>query len=552
MIFIKCSWGRYLIVSAFFFVGHHLNAQNQSPAPDWGELHGNFQLDAQYYNQDSLIGAPVVPEKILSNGFMNLWYTRGKFSAGLRYEHYLNVMQGFDPRYKGSGVPFRFASYTNDELEATVGNFYEQFGSGLILRAYEERGLGFDNALEGAKIKYQPIKGLIVKGVIARQRAFFSLSSGILRGGDLEFNLNESLPAEEQFSTNLIIGASALSRYQDDQDPLYILPENVAAFAGRFNINRGKFNLFAEYGYKINDPSTSNNRIYRPGQALMVTASYSTKGLGIIATAKRLDNFDFRSDRAASGIGYNINFLPATTRQHTYNLPATIYPYATQPNGEMGYQVEVAWRIKKGTFWGGKYGTEITLNASGTNGLDKTPASNDTLGYESEFFKVGKEVFFRDYHIEIHKKINKIWKANLMLLYWVYNKDVVQGLTGFGTIYAPMGVFDLTCRINDKHTLRMEAQALITEQDAGSWAMGLLEYTYSPNWFVAVVDQYNFGNPDSRLQIHYLTGNVGFMKKGNRIMLGYGRQRAGIFCVGGVCRNVPASNGLTLSILSSF
>jgi hypothetical protein len=73
-----------------------------------GELHGNFQLDAQYYNIDSLIGAPVVKEKILTNGFMNLWYTKGNFSGGIRYENYLNVMQGFDPRYKGSGIPFRF------------------------------------------------------------------------------------------------------------------------------------------------------------------------------------------------------------------------------------------------------------------------------------------------------------------------------------------------------------------------------------------------------------------------------------------------------------
>jgi hypothetical protein len=79
-----------------------------------------------------------------------------------------------------------------------------------------------------------------------------------------------------------------------------------------------------------------------------------------------------------------------------------------------------------------------------------------------------------------------------------------------------------------------------------------LEYTYSPNWFIAVVDQYNFGNEIQEKQIHYLTGNIGYMNKGNRIMLSYGRQRAGIFCVGGVCRNVPASNGLSLSVMSSF
>jgi hypothetical protein len=541
-----------IFLPLFFLTITVSNFSAQNILTDQAELHGNFQLDAQYYNVDTLIGAPIVPEKILSNGFMNLWYTKGKFSAGIRYENYLNVMQGFDSRYKGSGIPFRFATYSNDKLEATVGNFYEQFGGGLILRAYEERGLGFDNVLDGARVKYEPIPGLIVKALVARQRAFFSLSPGILRGGDIELNINDAFFAGKDYKTRVVFGASALSRFQDDQDPIYNLPENVAAFGGRLNVIRGKFNIAAEYGYKINDPSASNKLIYRPGQALNLSATYSTKGFGLLVTAKRLDNFDFRSDRSAAGNAYNINFLPAATRQHTYNLPATIYPYATQPNGEMGYQVELSWRIKKGSLLGGKYGTEITINASGTNGLDKTTASNDTLGYESEFFKIGKEVYFRDYHIEIHKKFNKSWKSTLMLLYWVYNKDVVQGLKGFGTIYAPIAVLDVAYKINDKNTIRVEGQSLLTEQDGGSWAMGLIEYTYSPNWFVAVVDQYNFGNKSEDLRLHYLTGNVGYMKKGNRIMIGYGRQRAGIFCVGGVCRNVPASNGLTISILSSF
>ena len=157
----------------FLFLFSFLHAYcAQAQVQNAGELHGNFQVDAQYYNIDTLIGAPVVPEKVLTNGFMNLWYTRGDFSAGLRYESYLNVMQGFDPRFRGTGVPFRFASYKNDKLEATVGNFYEQFGNGILLRAYEERGLGYDNAFEGVRVRYQPAKGVYLKGLIARQRTF--------------------------------------------------------------------------------------------------------------------------------------------------------------------------------------------------------------------------------------------------------------------------------------------------------------------------------------------------------------------------------------------
>src|SRR5438046_593090 len=132
------------------------------PSGSGGALHGNFQLDAQYYVTDSAIGAPYVPEKILSNGFANFIYERDNFSAGLRYENYTNPLLGFDPRYKGNGIPYRFLDYKNNELQITAGNFYDQFGSGLIYRTYEERSLGYDNAMEGLRIKYTPVSGVYV------------------------------------------------------------------------------------------------------------------------------------------------------------------------------------------------------------------------------------------------------------------------------------------------------------------------------------------------------------------------------------------------------
>ena len=40
--------------------------------------------------------------------------------------------------------------------------------------------------------------------------------------------------------------------------------------------------------------------------------------------------------------------------------------------------------------------------------------------------------------------------------------------------------------------------------------------------------------------------------KGVRFALGYGKKREGIFCVGGVCREVPASNGFNVRLSSNF
>ena len=66
------------------------------------------------------------------------------------------------------------------------------------------------------------------------------------------------------------------------------------------------------------------------------------------------------------------------------------------------------------------------------------------------------------------------------------------------------------------------------------------------------MDQYNYGNSVEKNQIHYPYGTFGYINGGNRVSLGFGRQKAGLFCVGGVCRVVPASNGLTITVTSSF
>ena len=515
-----------------------------------GEIHGNFQVTSQYYNPDSAIQALPVPEKLLMNSFTNLIYTNGNFSAGLRYESYLNTVLGFDPRYKGNGVPFRYISFNKDELSVTVGSYYEQFGSGLIFRSYEERNLGYDNAMDGVRVKYTILKGIHLKGVIGKQRYYFSEGPGIVRGVDGEIAVNELLPALEEKKTKVYLGGSFVSKYQVDQDPVYVLPENVGAWAYRLKVNHGGWAFYSEYANKINDPSIVNDFNYKKGGGLLINTSYSTKGLGINLSGKVIDNMNFRSDRTAQNNDLLINFLPSLTRQHTYNLAATIYPYATQPNGEMAYQGDVTYTIKKGSTMGGKYGTTILVNYAAANGLNKEPV-NSGLKYKPNYTKLG-EVYFKDFNIEFQKKINKALKVTMFYANFVYNKDVAQGKVGSGIIYSNIEVLEFTYKFNDKHALRMEFQALQTKQDMGDWATIVAEYTISPKWFFGSVNQYNYGNPVAASRLLYPIVQVGFVKNSTRITLGYGRQRAGIFCIGGICRVVPASNGASISISSSF
>lgn len=535
----------------------------KAKAQDEGRLSGNFQMDAQYYFIDSLIGAPVVPEKVLMNGFANINYVKGNFRAGLRYESYLNTIQGFPEGYRGNGVPFRYAGYTKDELDVTVGNFYEQFGSGLILRAYEERALGLDNAFDGIRVKYEAAPGVNLTGLIAKQRLFFTTGPGIVRAANADVFLNELLGRTD--SKNLwTIGLSGVSKYQADNDPRYNLPENVFSYSARLGWINGNLSASAEYVHKYNDPSGDNGFAFQEGRAVMLNLGYSKKGLGVNLAFKSLDNLSFRSDRGESLNNLLINYVPALTKQHTYNLAATLYPYAAQPRGEFSYLAEVFYKVPRKSTLGGKYGMDIYVNYAQTlepyrEETSQQVQDEERVTYTNNIFKPGKEIYFQDFNIEIKKKLSKKHKLTASYIYLTYNNDISLGVIESekefipkGLIRAHIGVLDFTQKINRKHSLRYEVQHLSTDQHRRNWATAVIEYTYSPHWFVAVMDQYNYGNPIESQKLHYFYGSVGYIKGANRISLGYGRQRAGVFCIGGVCRQVPASNGFTLSITSTF
>ena len=125
-----------LSLSLFFSV------MSFSQETDLGAVSGNFQIISQYYNSDTLINAILPDHKMGLNSFANVNYNKGNFSAGIRYESYLNPIEGYPTSFNGTGLGYRYANWKNKSLDVTIGNFYEQYGSGLILRAYEERNLG--------------------------------------------------------------------------------------------------------------------------------------------------------------------------------------------------------------------------------------------------------------------------------------------------------------------------------------------------------------------------------------------------------------------------
>ena len=128
-----------------FFLVFNLSANVFSQEASPGIISGNIQAIGQYYQEDTLINAALPDHLYGFNGFANINFQKGDFRAGIRYESYLNTLEGYPTSFSGTGIGYRYISWQNDNVGVTIGNFYDQFGSGMIFRAYEERQLGIDN-----------------------------------------------------------------------------------------------------------------------------------------------------------------------------------------------------------------------------------------------------------------------------------------------------------------------------------------------------------------------------------------------------------------------
>jgi len=557
-----------------------------------GNFTGNIESTFQYLNADSLIGATQPDSKGLLNTYMNVFYTQGNFKAGMRFESYLPRIQGYPATFDGTGLGMRYIGYANDFVDVTLGSIYEQFGSGLSLRTYENMGLGYDSQLDGVRVKITPKKGFTVKGVYGFLRyAFLDSrivhSDGIVRGVDGEFHLNEALKKWESKKLDITLGASFVSKYQRDDNSTLILPENVGCYGGRMRIKYGKIAFDGEYVFKGQDPSEDNLYNYNTGHAAVFNLGYSQKGLGIIVSAKSVDNMSYRADRTKQLQNVLINYLPSLNKTHTYNLVASLYPYATQPVGEMAFQGEVLYTIKKGSKLGGKYGTSIDLNYSSayrpmrhTSGLN--PLDSTGVTYTSGLFDMSDSLYWRDINFNITKKFSKNFNVIVSYFNITLNNDVATVTKEQGFIRSNVFVLETGYKFNNKQSIRTELQTLFVNRrdsvdvtnpstgeiqkverdfafyhsgrpvDKGDWVTLLVEYTINSNWFLSVMDQYNFGNSEKKYRAHHPYFSIGYIQESTRLTMSYGRPRAGLFCVGGVCRPVPASNGLTLSFTHSF
>lgn len=537
------------------------------------EFTGGFESNSQLFLYDKGLKnefnnpTEARDQPLRSNNYLLLNFKYKNWSAGIQGENYKNEEESlaiYNPKFSGTNVATYFLQYKNKKIDVTAGYFYEQFGSGLLYRSWEDRSLGINNALRGGRIIFKPTDYLTLKSIYGQQRTGFDLSRGKIYGTDVEIGLSSIFKME---TTDISLGMTYIAR---DEKTNIVNPnfDNVTnGYAGRISLNHNSVYFSGEYNYKSHDAVVQtagqiDNRLIKPGNALLINTGYSKKGFGIDASFRRLENMSFFSERDAKGNQFNdriMNFIPSLTKQHHFNV-ANIYVYQSQPNvllsdisfvkaGEIGGQIDVFYDIKKGSKLGGKNGMKLALNVSNWNALGGDFYIFNPQNYETDFFGFGKRMF-TDANVEITKKWNSKWQSIVTYINQYCNKKYV--LDSAGEVNTNILAGEVTYKFTSTRSIRIMGEHMWADSDKKNWAGATVEMNLNSKFSVYASDLYNYGNDLEYSRNHYYNFGGAFRKKSTRIALNYGRQRGGLVCVGGVCRFVPESSGLSLSLNTAF
>ncbi|MBO8465754.1 MAG: hypothetical protein IAB93_07155 [Bacteroidetes bacterium] len=516
-----------------------------------GNLSGSFETNTIYYTTDKGLynaivnnGAgmpPVTPEGHFgSNNYLKLDYTRGRLSVGIQLEGYLPALYGYDIATYGEGKKFMLANkyirWQDDNFTVHVGDIYEQFGSGLIFRSYEDRALGFNNSLEGVFASYNFNNYVTLKGLYGRPRLYDYYADSWVRGADLSLSINDMF---NSYDWLLSLEGSYINRYQNKGNftQEFITTTNTNMYSGRLNFEYSGFYLSGEYVGKSKDLYMGE---MIPGNAILAEAGYTGNGLAILGTFRRIDGMTTpltygNGDNASMlGTGNNLNFIPALTRQYTYLL-TNLHPYITESNGEIGGQFDAYYSMRSKNDRRKRWSFHLNFST-----------------YYSLASHTGEsKMMWQDLNFDVERQWNRKLKTTF-LYSWQQNNSHAGYQTPFKS---HIFVYDMTYKINTYNSFRLELQYLyspeknyMAEQNEGDWVAALFEYNLAPRWSFYVSDMYNI----DWTKVHYYNVGFSYSKGRTRIQLSYGRNRAGYICSGGVCRYTPAYTGFNLSLTSAF
>lgn len=523
----------------------------------WGYFSGSFQNNTNFFIRDEKIGAFNLPHydnlKVGTDNWLELKYTNDKFElqTGVRIDFFYNsILRVPTSPYTGVGVGNFFIKKKIKDLTITGGYIYDQIGTGIIYRTYEERALGIDNALLGARLEYDVKGKLKLKAFGGAQKLKFSFQKPLILGFNAEGNfttkngkatfqpgvgiLNRSMDRD-----NMALLVSTIESY--DTLGRFVPKFNTYAVTAYHTLTAGPISWYVEGAYKTIEAikkdqihDAKDSLINSAGNCIFTTLNFSKPGIGVILQFKRTENFYMHTSPNPTEALFDgmLNFLPPVSRQNSLRLPARYFAPSLE-NRELAFGAEITYSPNR----------KMSFTAQGSYVRDlllKKYHPSDTA-------------FFGEAYLAGTFKPTKSIEFEVGFMYARYNKFIYRK-EGEHEIDAYTPFAEFSYKINKKHSIRVEVQYQHVKKDYGQWIYALVEYNFAPHFSFAVSDMWNFDpNPDINPNPnHYYSVFAGYTLGPHRFTLSYVKQVEGIVCTGGVCRIEPAFSGVKLGISSVF
>lgn len=565
-----------LLLAAVFGLIGNLPVQAQMQ----GFFSGSFQSNTNFFVRDEQIGAAGLPHydnyKVGTEAWLNLNYTNEKWGLeiGSRVDLFYNsIIQNPNVPFTKAGLGIFYIKKKIKTLDITAGYFYHQLGSGIVYRSWEERPLGIDNSLLGAKLEYTIKEKVKLTAFTGLQKNRFELYRSLVSG----FN------AEGQFSIgkNVLLkpGLSVLNRSMNDEIMSKVVSEieqlsnldssrffvpkyNTYVIGGYNTLTIGPLSWYVEGAWKSREAIrwTDGSLVNLPGNAFYTSLSYSQKGFGITAQFKRMENWVVRTSPLENPILFQglLSFIPPISKQNSLRLTGRYFAQSLELR-ELSWGLEMTYSPKRKL--------KFNLNGSYIRDFFNQPAIFQRVKSENG---INDTVPIRNYFAEGYAdmiwKINSMFELELGMQYIRYHSQIYrQAKEGEYDIFTPFA--ELGIKVNKKFSIRTELQAQFLPdfenpgrvKDYGNWIYGLLEFNIHPGISIAVSDMWNYKpntnnieDPIARRSNHYYSVFTSYTWHSLRFTLAYVKQVQGIVCTGGVCRFEPAFSGVKFGANATF
>jgi hypothetical protein len=485
-------------------------------------------------------------------------------SVGLRYEM-------DDPSEVGrsfQGLRRRWIAYKKDGLEMQAGNVTALYGRGLSMNAFESRPINFDSWLDGVYGSYEHSwkemkefePSLRIQG-IAGKLDFFDVDTTkpemnvSARSVNVEYGL---------FQKKVVLGGSFVQAFTSvTESGNKTTSREVDQPELSLNIISGEFEGFFQYAVEREVLTSIRNRpdsARMMGNAMYGSLSYANTFLGLTFEYKNYKYFVHPTgvDNETYFGKLPISNPPEVYKEFTYTS-ITRTTHAVNFNDELGMELEAnITAIPNVT---------ITLNGAMSSRHNAYKTLTDKNGIQiavdstALLPKMGDLAFFPFW--EAYGEVEyDLGELNYIKGFFHRRSDVIgytpsqpglsdqRSSTTVGAKLQYETTKSQSMLVIFEHQWMHDAASLSPDKD---FLNELLTLQYSFNPTITFGGLYDFTTEHDVPRHIWPQAFVSFrIGESHTVLASYGAERGGLNCTGGICRLVPAFNGLRVTLTSQL